>query len=126
MEEEEEKKSKKEAFETKIYDMANSIYIEIYQVGNDAKPIGTAKKFLYQLCRNFSEETFEIKDTVKITMSIDYKSAVNNNNRKGGRRAGPVCIPKDNPPTSPVPPNHIAIGAVTVLVLAFILMKLMG
>ena len=110
--------------------MANSVYIELYQVGNDAKPIGTAQKLLYQLCRNFSEETFEIEDTVKITMSIDYKSAVNNNDRKGGRRPGPVCIPKDNPTIPPVPvpnpTNHIAIGAVTVLVLAFILMKLMG
>ena len=61
-------------------------------------------------------------------MSIDYKSAVNTNNRKGGRRAGPVCLVKDNPPIPPVsvPPHYIAIGAATVLLLAIILAKLMG
>ena len=64
-------------------------------------------------------------------MSIDYKSAVNTNNRKGGRRAGPVCLVKD-PPILPVsdpvgvPPHYIAIGAATVLLLAIILAKLMG
>ena len=101
-EETKESQQKKESFETKIFDMANSVIIKLYE---DGKEIGTAKRFLYQLCSNSSEETFEIDDIVHISVSIDYKNAVNSSSKGGAKRPGPCCLypPPSKKPTSPVP-----------------------
>ena len=88
-EETKEKQQKKESFETKIFDMANSVIIKLYE---DGEEIGTAKRFLYQLCSNSSEETFEIDNIVNISVSIDYKNAVNSSSKGGAKRPGPCCL----------------------------------
>ena len=88
-EETKEKQQKKESFETKIFDMANSVIIKLYE---DGEEIGTAKRFLYQLCSNSSEETFEIEEIVNISVSIDYKNAVNSSSKGGAKRPGPCCL----------------------------------
>ena len=69
--------------------MANSVIIKLYENG---KEIGTAKKFLYQLCSNSSEETFEIDEIINISVSIDYKNAVNSSSKGGAKRPGPCCL----------------------------------
>ena len=145
-EETKEKQQKKESFETKIFDMANSVIIKLYE---DGKEIGTAKRFLYQLCSNSSEETFEIDDIVNISVSIDYKNAVNSSSKGGAKRPGPCCLypnpyekkpepkPVPDPDPVPVPPvvkpdppkpdvTYLVAGAVAVIVLAFILKAIMG
>ena len=103
-EETKEKQQKKESFETKIFDMANSVIIKLYE---DGEEIGTAKRFLYQLCSNSSEETFEIEEIVNISVSIDYKNAVNSSSKGGAKRPGPCCLyiepGKENPYIKPVP-----------------------
>ena len=149
-EETKESQQKKESFETKIFDMANSVIIKLYENGEE---IGTAKRFLYQLCSNSSEETFEIEDIVHISVSIDYKNAVNSSSKGGAKRPGPCCLyipdgpnpypkPEPKPVPDPVPasvppivkpePNpsppigYLLAGAVAVIVLAFILKAIMG
>ena len=153
-EETKESQQKKESFETKIFDMANSVIIKLYENG---KEIGTAKRFLYQLCSNSSEETFEIEDIVHISVSIDYKNAVNSSSKGGAKRPGPCCLypppvkpnhesggskkptPVPDPEPAPVPPivkpepnpssipfEYYLAGGVAVIVLAFILKAIMG
>ena len=146
-EETKEKQQNKESFETKIFDMANSVIIKLYE--ND-KEIGTAKKFLYQLCSNSSEETFEIEEIVNISVSIDYKNAVNSSSKGGAKRPGPCCLYKPEPKPKPVPDTekdkktnqsvkpdpappkqeipveYLVAGAVAVIVLAFILKAIMN
>ena len=129
--------------------MANSVIIKLYE---DGEEIGTAKRFLYQLCSNSSEETFEIEEIVNISVSIDYKNAVNSSSKGGAKRPGPCCLyiphgpnpypkpvpeekkvkpdtvpdPVPVPKPAPLPFEYIIAGGVAVVVLAFILKAIMG